>query len=206
MGRPPHNRCAGQAGIGGAQVLNQLETGDTMHLPLNSPKRLIGAAAVACAAALIPVAALAATASPAAPAASTPRCATSGLVIWFSPQPGGGYAGGYYYNLNFTNLSGHACTLRGYPGVSAVGLSGQQLGSPAGWDNAKLRTVRLANRATATAQLQVADAGNYGCTATAAGLRVYPPSQFTSKVVPYPLEACARTGPVWMHARPVQNG
>ena len=205
MGRPPHNRRAGQAVIGGAQVLNQLETGDTMHLPINSPKRLIGAAAVACAAALIPLAAQAATASPAAPAASTPRCATSGLVIWFSPQPGGGYAGGYYYNLNFTNLSGHACTLRGYPGVTAVNLSGQQLGSPAGWGNAKPRTVRLANGATATAQLQVADAANYGCTVTAAGLRVYPPNQFTSKMVPYPLGACARTGPVWIHAGPVQT-
>jgi hypothetical protein len=63
-----------------------------MHLPINSPKRLVGAAAVACAAALIPVAALAATASPAAPAASTPRCATSGLVICLNPQQGGGYA------------------------------------------------------------------------------------------------------------------
>jgi uncharacterized protein DUF4232 len=121
------------------------------------------------------VAALAATASPAAPAASTPRCATSGLLIWFSPQLGSGYAGGYYYNLNFTNLSGYACTLQGYPGVSAVNLSGQQLGSPAGWGDAKLRTVRLANGATATAQLQVADAANCGCTVTAAGLRVYPP-------------------------------
>jgi hypothetical protein len=37
------------------------------------------------------------------------------------------------YYLEFTNLSGHACTLAGYPGVSAVGLSGGQLGSPAGW-------------------------------------------------------------------------
>lgn len=206
MGRPPHNRRVGQAVIGGAQVPNQVETGDTMHLPINSPKRLIGAAAVACTVALIPVAALAATASPAAPAASTPRCATSGLVIWFTPRLGGGYAGGYGYNLNFTNLSGHACTLRGYPGVSAVNLSGQQLGSPAGWGSAKLRTVRLANGATATAQLRVEDAVSYGCTVTAAGLRVYPPNQFTSKVVPYPLGACARTGPVWMLAGPVQKG
>jgi hypothetical protein len=45
-----------------------------------------------------------------------------------------------------------------------------------------------------------------GCTVTAAGLRVYPPNQFTSKVVPYPLGACVRTGPVWMHAGPVQEG
>ena len=39
-----------------------------MHLPTLSPRRLAGAAVLACAAALIPVAALAATAAPAAPA------------------------------------------------------------------------------------------------------------------------------------------
>jgi hypothetical protein len=36
----------------------------------------------------------------------------------------------------------------------------------------------------------------------AAGL---PARQFTSKVVPYPLSACASSGPVWLHASPVQN-
>lgn len=183
-----------------------------MHIHLNSPKRLIGAAAVACVAALIPVAALAATGSPAAPAASTPGCATSGLVIWFAPQIGGGYAGGYYYNINFTNLSGHACTLRGYPGVSAVNLSGHRIGSQAGWGNAgnaKPRTIRLAEGATATAQLNVENPGKWSqCSPfpTAAGLRVYPPNQFTSKVAPYPLGACGHTGVVWMHAGPVQKG
>jgi len=44
---------------------------------------------------------------------------------------GDGAAGSVYYTLQFTNLSGHACTLRGYPGVSAVSLSGHQLGAPA---------------------------------------------------------------------------
>jgi hypothetical protein len=176
-----------------------------MHRLVFSPRRLIGAAAVACAAAMIPVAALAATSSPAAARAATPACRTSGLVIWLSPQPGGGYAGGYYYDLNFTNLSGHACTLRGYPGVSAVSLSGRQLGSPAGWGAPGHRLVTLPNGYTATSVLQVADAGAYGCRSTAAGLRVYPPNQLTAKVVPYPLGACARPGPVWMHAEPVRG-
>ncbi|MFI5068837.1 MAG: hypothetical protein ACHP9Z_33330, partial [Streptosporangiales bacterium] len=36
-----------------------------MHLPASSPRRLTGAAALACAAALVPAAALAATAAPA---------------------------------------------------------------------------------------------------------------------------------------------
>jgi hypothetical protein len=67
-----------------------------MHLPTSSPRRLTGAAAIACAAALAPAAALAATSSPAAPqaTASAPRCATSGLVVWLNVPPGNGYAGG----------------------------------------------------------------------------------------------------------------
>ena len=75
---------------------------------------------------------------------------------------GNSYAGGDYYYIQFTNLSGHACTLRGYPGVSAVSLSGQQIGSPARWGSPSTTTVTLANGATAHANLQVADPADYG--------------------------------------------
>lgn len=194
-----------------------------MHLPTLSRRRLTGAAAAACAAALIPVAALAATASPAAPAAtafpaapaaaaSIPACATGGLVVWISHAQGA--AGTFYYTLNFTNLSGHACTLRGHPGVSTVNLSGSQIGRPARWGNpgnaghARLRTVRLARGATATAVLAVTNVYNFPpkvCRrVTAAGLRVYPPNQFTSRLVPYPIGACT-TRQVFMTAGVVQR-
>lgn len=98
-----------------------------MHVPVLSPRRLTGVAAIAAAAALIPVAALAATVSAPAGAATarTPRCATAGLVVWMNTQ-GSGAAGSVFYTLKFTNLSGHACTLRGYPGVSAVSLGGRR--------------------------------------------------------------------------------
>jgi hypothetical protein len=176
-----------------------------------SPRRLAGAAATACAAALIPVAALAATASPSAPATavSTPGCPTSGLVVWLSNEQGA--AGTFYYTLNFTNLSGHACTLRGHPGVSTVNLGGSQIGRPARWGNpgnAPLRTVRLARGATATAVLAVTDVYNFPRTAcrqtTAAGLRVYPPNQLASKLVPYPIRACSARQ-VFMTAGVVQK-
>ena len=181
-----------------------------MRLPALSPKRLASAAAVACAAALIPVAALAATAAPAAPAAaSTPPCQTAGLVIWLAN--GDAAAGTFYYDLNFTNLSGHACTLRGHPGVSAVNLRGARVGTPAGWGNpgnARLRTIRLANGATATAVLALTDVYNYPASAchrvTAAGLRVIPPNQFASKLVPYPIGACS-TSQVFMQAGVVKG-
>jgi hypothetical protein len=195
-----------------------------MHLPTRSPRRLIGAAAIACAAALTPAAALAATSAPAAHAtATTAACATSGLVIWLDVPPGNYFAGGAYYYLEFTNLSGHACTLRGSPGVSAVSLSGRQLGSPARGDySGDTSPVMLAAGATATAKLQIEDPGDFGNSCllpspwkqpwrpgalpTAAGLRVYPPNQYASKVVPYPLPACAHTGPAWIGAGPVTPG
>ena len=94
-------------------------------------KWFTGAVALACATTLAPMTPVAATASPAtwagaAAAASTPRCATSGLVIWLDTQ-GSGAAGSTYYRIELTNLSGHTCTLVGYPRVAAVNLGGHQL-------------------------------------------------------------------------------
>jgi hypothetical protein len=142
---------------------------------------------------------------------------SNGGWTWLNVPPGHDYAGGAFYDLEFTNLSGHACTLRGYPGVSAVSLAGRQLGSPAGWAGPRAATVTLASGATATAVLQITDTGLYGqCFRTlpqgpwppsllpaAAGLRIYPPGQTAAAFNPYPLQACARTGPVWIHAGPV---
>ena len=176
-----------------------------MHLPALSFRRLIGAAAIACAAALAPVAAPSATASAAAPtgaaaAASTRKCATSGLVIWLNTRASG-TAGSLYYTLEFTNLSGHACTLLGYPGVSAVDLDRHQLGSAASQNNHLTpHLVSLASGATATAVLRIGDVGHFPTCGrvTAAGLRVYPPNQTAAEVVPFPFGACSRTGPVYL--------
>jgi hypothetical protein len=190
-----------------------------MRLFTSFPSRLAAVATLACAAVLGPTAAFAATASQHAEA-FVPRCSTSDLVVWLNVPPGNDYAGGAYYYLEFTNLSGHACTLHGSPGVSAVSLSGRQLGSSAGGDySGDTPEVMLASGATASSELQIGDTGNFGqppgcfltqpaagqpgILPTAAGLRVYPPNQFESKFVPYPLQACAHTGPVYMHVGPV---
>jgi Protein of unknown function (DUF4232) len=89
-----------------------------------------------------------------------------------------------------------------------VNLSGHLLGS-AGGRNAttRPRVITLRNGATATADLQVTEAGNYPnsrCRMTdAAGVRVYPPNQTASKVVPFPFQACSRSGPVILHVSAV---
>jgi Protein of unknown function (DUF4232) len=140
--------------------------------------------------------------------ADTPKCATSGLVVWLDTQ-GNGTAGSIYYTLEFTNLSARACMLGGYPGVSAVSLAGHQLGSAASRDRTTTpRMVTLASGASATAVLRIVEAGDFPTSScrqvTAAGLRVYPPNLSTSKVVPFPFSACSRTGPVYLSVRAVK--
>ncbi len=142
------------------------------------------------------------------PATKTPpRCQTSGLVVWLNTE-GDGTAGSIYYKLEFTNLTGSTCTLTGYPGVSAVDLTGHQLGSPAGHDTfAAPHTVTLAGGATKTATLRIAEAGNFPASqchmVPAAGVRVYPPNQTASKLVPFPFSACSHTGPAVLSVRVV---
>jgi Domain of unknown function (DUF4232) len=136
-----------------------------------------------------------------------PACATGGLVVWMNTN-GNGTAGTVYYVLRFTNLSGHACTLRGFPGVSAVKLNGQQLGSAAARDQATpVKTISIPNGHTAKATLGIVEAGNFPTSkcgpTTAAGLRVYPPNQTASKIVPFPFAACSHNGPVFLRIRTV---
>ena len=147
--------------------------------------------------------ALGAGASPAAQARaagqSSATCRASGLVVWLDTR-GDGAAGSTYFKLKLTNLSGHMCTLAGYPGVSAVDLAGHQLGSAATRSSSPMRVARLASGATATAVLRIVVAVNFPSSTcrpvTAAGLRVYPPNETASKVVPFPFRACSRKGPI----------
>lgn len=158
------------------------------------------------------VAVFLATAAPGSSTVSraTTACATAGLVVWLNNQPGGAAAGSTYHELEFTNLSGRACTLRGYPGVSAVDLRGRQLGSAAGRNPTHTpTTITLAPGASAVSVLQIADVYNYPAAicprTTAAGLRVYPPNQTQAKIVPFPFLACSRRGPTYLHVAPVQR-
>ena len=172
--------------------------------------RSAGAGAVVCAVALAVVAPALSAGTPSAANARTAgaatRCATSGLVVWLDTQ-GNATAGSTYYNIRFTNLSGHACTLAGYPGVSAVDLAGHRLGSAGSRNPSSVQVVSLAAGATATAVLRITDAGNFPSSIchrmTAAGLRVYPPNQKASKIVPLPFDACSAAGPVYLSVKAV---
>ncbi len=147
------------------------------------------------------------TSSSTSTTASTPACAPSGLAVTLNTN-GSGAAGSIYYTLKFTNTSGQSCTIAGYPGVSAINASGTQLGSAAGRNTTTAaKTVTLAAGQTATATLQVTEAGNYSASTcqptTATGLRVYAPNQTSSTRITFSFNACAKSGPVYLTVSPV---
>lgn len=136
-----------------------------------------------------------ATSRPAAVHAHTTGCTGSSTVNWINTN-GNGAAGSIYYELQFTNLSGHSCTFTGYPGVSAVNLAGNQWGPAAAHVAATAHVITLLNNASAQALLKVTNVGVFStvqCGAVmAAGLRVYAPNSLIGKIVPFPVWVCSK--------------
>jgi len=123
-------------------------------------------------------------------------CAPGDLKVTLGVSQG--YAGGVYETIVFTNTSGSACSLYGYPGVSLVsappytqiGLAAKRSGT------APVKLIVLTSGASANAVLQVVDALNFGastCSPTqAAFLRVYPPNQTVPVYLPDTSQICAQ--------------
>ena len=178
------------------------------HLPVTA-RRIAAAIAAVVAGLAISTAAYAATSSGTARtgAAAVPRCSADDLGVWVAVGHGNGAAGTIYFPLEFTNLSGHTCSLFGYPGVSATDRNGRQLGSPAG-----ARIVNLAPGATAHTLLAYHDAvvtTEPGCDPvySAALLRVYPPNQRGATYAAFAFEVCSHTGPFYLSIfEPIKAG
>jgi Protein of unknown function (DUF4232) len=176
-----------------------------MRFP-TSARRIVAIAAAAVAGLAISTAAYAATSSgtvkTAAPA--VPQCTASDLGVWVAVGQGNGALGTIYYPLELTNLSGHACLLFGFPGVSAINSDGRQLGSPAQWiRTTSPRTVILEPGATAHTQLAYHDAAvgtEPGCDPvnSAVLLRIYPPDQRNATYAAFAFPVCSHAGPVYM--------
>jgi Protein of unknown function (DUF4232) len=185
----------------------------SMNLTTRAARRGVAATAMIAAAILVPTAALATSGRSAAPAGTAaPKCATAALTAWM-PAAGSGYAGGAVYELEISNTSARACTLYGFPGVSALGSNGHQLGSPASWDHAHpSRLLTLSPGATAHAVLRIVDVSAFGnpqqpCHPTkAAALRIIPPNDRTSIKIPFSFNACATPGPIYLSVRTTQSG
>lgn len=156
----------------------------------------------------------AAAAAPAATAgtaaAAAPACTTADLSAWVNADQGSGAAGTIVYPLEFTNISGHACTIRGYPGVSATDSAGQQLGDAAARQTVyPAATVTVPAGGTVHADLFYGDAevSTSGCKPEAASLlKVYPPGQKTARTAFFSLPACTLTGHVYLRVSVVRPG
>jgi len=154
---------------------------------------------------------LTAATSRTAPAAVR-ACTADDLGVWLAVAQLDGAAGSVYYPLQFTNLSRHACAMRGFAGVSAVDRNLHQLGRPAGRAHVvPVRTVVLAPGRTAHAVLRYGDvavATSPGChpTLRTFELRVYPPGQRHATYAAFDLEVCSHAGPVYMDIGPIQAG
>src|SRR5215472_3175403 len=149
----------------------------------------------------------------------TAQCAASKLRISLSTGSGPGTrvsagrgrsGGATISTLEFTNVSGTACALSGYPAVAAYGAAGAQIGNAAGRDTSvAARRIVLAPGATAHAAV-VASVSADSCRPMAAtGLRVVPPGQSAARYIRYAMPACAvagRRAPVFLHVRAVQPG
>jgi len=183
-------------------------------------RRIAAVIAAASAAGLIAAAASAAGSSGAAlasdsartTATAVPACTAGNLGAWVAVTQGTGAAGSIFYPLMFTNLSRHACAMRGFPGVSAIDRNGHQLGSPAGWDHViPARTVVLAPGATAHTILRWSDVEVTtapGChpVSSTSELRIFPPGERVATFAVFDLEACSHAGPVYLDVETVQPG
>lgn len=136
--------------------------------------------------------------NPGAAAAGTPACATRYLKATVGVTQGA--AGSIYQVIDFTNISGAACTLFGYPGVAlAGGTPVTQIGAAAARSKASSpRLVTLAAGKTANAVLQITQAANYPASRCAPRastyLQIYPPNQTTPIYLAYKSTGCSASG------------
>ena len=147
------------------------------------------------------------------------QCATSRLRISLATGSGPGThasrghgrsAGISVSTLEFTNVSGIACALSGYPGVAAYGAGGAQIGNAAGRDTSvTARRIVLAPGATAHAAVAASVSAGSCRPVVATGLRVVPPGQSAARYLRHAMPACTVAGPqapVFLHVRAVQPG
>jgi Protein of unknown function (DUF4232) len=150
-----------------------------MHITTRAGRRMIAATALTCSAILLPVAALAAVGPGAHSASATRACGATSTEVWLGLNQDGAAAGQIRYPVEFTNITRHACTLYGFPGLAAINGSARQVGRAAGHTGGR-HLVTLAPGQTAHAWLYslIDPRVIEGChQVTAAGLQVYPPNQ-----------------------------
>jgi hypothetical protein len=194
-------RTAAAAALGGIAVATVACSSGTGHAVRPAAKTTVTASATP--ARGTPTETPTATATPTTTSASAPAPTSSGpapcrtAALRVALGRGDGAAGSTYYPLDFSNASGDACTLFGYPGVSFVtGVGGSQIGNAASRNPAfASESVTIAAGGVVHAALQVVNAQNFpraDCHPVAAHwLRIYPPNQTAPLYLSFTAPACS---------------
>jgi hypothetical protein len=131
-------------------------------------------------------------------AGDPPTCTHAQLRVTHGPLNGS--AGAFHWPVRFRNVSGSACTERGFPRIRSL-KDGHVVGAPAAHDHGTpVRTIRLAaDGGIASAVFTQTDAGVFSrsqCHPTmATALRVRPPGQTRAFVVRLRHMVCRTTPP-----------
>ncbi len=128
------------------------------------------------------------------PAASMlPRCQTAQLRGSLGAQNGG--AGSIFTPIVLRNVSRSTCTLFGHPGVSLLNRQYRQIGRSARWDPGTMGLIvlRPGNAASTTVRSLNPGVGTTDCLPPSTALRLYPPDQRASLIIPARLSECLGT-------------
>jgi hypothetical protein len=100
--------------------------------------------------------------------------------------------GNIYTTLVLRNAGHVACLVQGYPGVSLVDRHGRQIGRAARRVAAPTKPIILKPGGTASTVIRTLNpgVGTTNCLAPSAAVRVYPPDQRASLLVPVRLSEC----------------
>lgn len=143
---------------------------------------------------------------------SAPTCAPAELAVSLARGAG---ASGSRYPVDFTNTSGSACILSGYPQVAAyvLGRHGYvQVGNAAlreAADRASRVLLRPGGTAHSDVDISAVAPGGACRLVAAAGLRVIPPGAARPQYLRTRLTACSAVGPNarnYLHVRAIQPG
>ena len=126
----------------------------------------------------------------AADGAGVPECSTHVLRATIGGQNAG--VGNIYTTLVLRNVGHVACLVQGYPGISLVDRHGRRIGRAARRIAAPTKPIRLKPGGTASTVIHTLNpgVGTSNCLAPSAALRVYPPDQRASLLVPVRLSEC----------------
>jgi hypothetical protein len=123
-------------------------------------------------------------------AAVVPECGTSVLRASIGGSSAG--AGNIYTTLVLRNVGHATCFTQGYPGISLVDRNHRQLGAAALRVAAPTKRVVLKPGGKASTVIHTLNpgVGTNDCVGPSVSMRVYPPDQFASILVPVHLSEC----------------